>query len=102
MLRACSAPERLELKRAAQCILLKNLDSDRGLVNGARGVVVGFTPSLDKSCSHVLPTVEFCGNGSAPIRVDIEPEDWTVESGGRVLASRRQVCSLERGDVLRV
>ena len=40
---SCAAPTTLRLKKRAQVILLKNLDFDRGLVNGSRGVVVGFS-----------------------------------------------------------
>ena len=36
------APERLELKVNAQVILLKNLDFEEELFNGARGRVIGF------------------------------------------------------------
>ena len=41
-LKHIQAPEMLELKKGAQVILLKNIDPDKGLVNGCRGVVVDF------------------------------------------------------------
>lgn len=79
-------------------MLLKNIDSERGLVNGARGVVVGFAPAAsDRSCGSVIPIVEFCGPDggySAPVRIEVEPDEWTVEASGRVIASRRQVGGL--------
>ncbi|GFR43219.1 hypothetical protein Agub_g4273, partial [Astrephomene gubernaculifera] len=39
----CQAADKVQLKVGAQVLLLRNLDVQAGLVNGSRGVVVGFT-----------------------------------------------------------
>jgi len=53
----CPVPAKLELKLGAQVILCKNLDVQRGLVNGARGVVTGYDGK-----NHGNPIVKFvCG-----------------------------------------
>jgi ATP-dependent DNA helicase PIF1 len=59
-----NAPATLELQQDAQVVLLKNLDTSQGLVNGSRGVVVGFSSNR--------PVVRFA-NGE--IRT-LERETW--------------------------
>ena len=54
------APEVLNLAIGAQVMLLKNLEVAKGLVNGARGVVIGFSPGEGYSTMFPkLPTVRF-------------------------------------------
>ena len=69
----------LELVSGAQVILITNIDTNAGLVNGSRGVVVGFTPTMG------LPIVEFI-NGKKEV---IGAHTWEVE--GYEFVSRSQI-----------
>lgn len=53
----------LTLVEGAQVMLIVNLDQERGLVNGSRGVITGFTPGG-------LPMVRFLATGTASVIVD--------------------------------
>lgn len=79
------APEKLYLKKGAQVMLLKNLDTERGLVNGARGTVVDFERSNSRTsfCS-LLPVVNFTiimGSTRSEERMVLMPETWEVKLG---------------------
>ena len=69
----------LELVLDAQVMLIANIDSTIGLVNGSRGVIVGFCPSTD------FPMVEFI-NG---IRKPIGLHTWSID--GYEYVSRAQI-----------
>ncbi|KAM3605101.1 uncharacterized protein V6R79_020754 [Siganus canaliculatus] len=72
----------IQLKVGAQVMLTKNLDVARGLVNGARGVVVAF-----ESGKHGLPRVRFlCG-----VTEMLKPERWVFKAGGGIHLSRQQL-----------
>ncbi len=77
--RDCIAPTMLTLKVDARVMLLRNLDTENGLVNGAMGRV--------KSIKHGQVTVEFdCGQTVTP-----EPATWELKNGDDVLAARAQI-----------
>ncbi|XP_039533679.1 ATP-dependent DNA helicase PIF1 [Pimephales promelas] len=72
----------LQLKVGAQVMLTKNLDVQRGLVNGARGVVVDFQPG-----NQGLPRVRFlCGAVEVMKR-----ERWMFKASGGLYLSRQQL-----------
>uniref|UniRef100_A0A2K5D7Y4 ATP-dependent DNA helicase PIF1 n=1 Tax=Aotus nancymaae TaxID=37293 RepID=A0A2K5D7Y4_AOTNA len=89
----CPVNQLLQLKLGAQVMLLKNLSVSRGLVNGARGVVVGFEAEgreLKSDCSVPslgLPQVRFLCGVTEVIRAD----RWTVQITGSQLLSRQQL-----------
>ncbi|NXS58987.1 PIF1 helicase, partial [Brachypteracias leptosomus] len=78
----CPVGGRVELKVGAQVMLAKNLDVSQGLVNGARGVVVGF-----ESERKGLPKVRFlCG-----VTQVIKMEKWVFKGASGVHLSRQQL-----------
>uniref|UniRef100_A0A4W2GP01 ATP-dependent DNA helicase PIF1 n=2 Tax=Bos indicus x Bos taurus TaxID=30522 RepID=A0A4W2GP01_BOBOX len=78
----CPVSQLLQLKLGAQVMLVKNLAVSRGLVNGARGVVVGFEAE-----GRGLPQVRFLCGVTEVIRAD----RWTVQTTGGQLLSRQQL-----------
>lgn len=78
----CPAGQKLQLKKGAQVMLTKNLDVQRGMVNGARGVVIGFEPG-----NKPMPQVRFmCG-----VTETIKPERWLVKALGGNYLTRQQL-----------
>jgi len=103
---SCIAPARLSLRLGAQVMLIRNLDQANRLVNGSRGIVVGFEPPasperLKGVSMHplgtppLIPKVSFQVDAQAGpagwVTRAVYPEEWTVEEGGRSIASRTQV-----------
>ncbi|XP_014448617.1 ATP-dependent DNA helicase PIF1 [Tupaia chinensis] len=75
----CPVSRLLQLKKGAQVMLVT---VSRGLVNGARGVVVGFQAE-----GRGLPQVRFLCGVTEVIRAD----RWTVQAMGGQLLSRQQL-----------
>lgn len=73
------APSKLVLKIGAQVMLLKNINVNSGLVNGARGVIVRFDEGL--------PVVRFKNKKEYTART----ERWFVKNANGSLLCRRQV-----------
>ncbi|XWS33017.1 hypothetical protein CRYUN_Cryun22dG0041300 [Craigia yunnanensis] len=84
------APDKLVLCKGARVMLIKNLNVCRGLVNGATGVVTGFTEGgigMILTPDKLLPIVKF---DSGP-EIVIEPEKWYVMEGSSRVACRMQL-----------
>ena len=58
-------PERLVLKRGAQVMLVKNVDDQRGLVNGAVGRVLGFFAAPRGKSEGVVRNVSLSEDGKS-------------------------------------
>eukprot|EP00903_Cladosiphon_okamuranus_P010532 g9962.t1 len=87
----CVADERLELKVGAKVLLLQNLDTSAGLVNGATGVVTEFV----QESGHTLPKVEFEAvegvNAGKSMSEVIRFAEFSINVGKRVVATRTQL-----------
>ncbi|KAK6484300.1 ATP-dependent DNA helicase PIF1-like [Huso huso] len=72
----------LQLKVGAQVMLTKNLDVQKGLVNGARGVVAGF-----ETGNKGFPLVRFlCG-----VTEVMKMQRWLFKAGSGIYLSRQQL-----------
>lgn len=91
----CLAPKVLVLKREAQVMLIKNTNKD--LVNGSRGVVIGFRSNATNkdyykgeeeslNLGDLEPIVRF-DNG---IVTTVKEAEWTLNGMGDIILARRQ------------
>ncbi|XP_061348777.1 ATP-dependent DNA helicase PIF1-like [Gastrolobium bilobum] len=83
------APDELSICVGARVMLVKNLHTWKGLVNGATGTVVELkVGDFDGLCSdNLLPVVKF-DKGKEFL---IGPEEWHVMDGDVVVACRKQI-----------
>jgi ATP-dependent DNA helicase PIF1 len=77
----CPAKSKIFLKIGAQVMLVKTIDSNQGLVNGARGIITKFMKETNS------PVVRL-SNGEEHI---IMPTPFTVMNGSKVVARRVQI-----------
>ncbi|CAG5135099.1 unnamed protein product [Candidula unifasciata] len=75
----CPVPQYLDLKIGAQVMLCKNLDVQRGLVNGARGVVIGYEADY--------PVIKF----ACKVTEVIKSVRWVFKIGGGNTIVRKQI-----------
>mmetsp|Transcript_4697 Transcript_4697/g.9582 ORF Transcript_4697/g.9582 Transcript_4697/m.9582 type:complete len:569 (-) Transcript_4697:1803-3509(-) len=101
-LKHCQAPAQLDLKIGAQVILLKNIDLERGLANGSRGIVVRFqAPKSEGDVPTGFKNLEFpvirfataksSGNNDEDKEFTIRPEEWQNKMGEQTVSSRVQI-----------
>ena len=107
LMKSSRVPDTIELRVGAEVMLLKNLSTDEGLVNGSRGRVVRFESNLDfveerysvvpehfPGNLRMFPVVEFFvvfGSTTEKVEKLVRPESWDVTQGQKVLAQRTQV-----------
>lgn len=92
-------PKQLDLLVGAQVMLLKNIATSAGLVNGARGHVVGFEENKNGTRASIrnftrYPIVKFSvniGGVWSQSEVLVKEEEWDLQSGEHVLATRTQI-----------
>lgn len=82
ILERCLMPASLDLKVGAQVMCCVNLDTERGIVNGALGKVVEFTGAFSK-----MPIVKF-NNG---VTMTMEAVTWSIRENEKVIGSRTQI-----------
>ncbi|XP_015868197.3 ATP-dependent DNA helicase PIF1 [Ziziphus jujuba] len=86
------APDEIGLCEKARVMLIKNVKTWRGLVNGATGTILGFVEPEERDVTDIckdglLPLVKF-DSGQTMV---VEPETWEVREGDVVRASRKQI-----------
>lgn len=77
--RTCLAPERLELKKGALVMFVRN-NFEKGYVNGTLGKIVDFNHNED-------PIVETLNR----VRIIVEPATWTISEDNKIIAQITQI-----------
>jgi ATP-dependent DNA helicase PIF1 len=84
LMKNCLSPYKLELKKGAKVMCTKN-NPEKGFVNGSVGVIVKF------SNTTTYPIVRFTNAKGFSKEIEIEPMDWSVEDGGKKVATISQI-----------
>jgi len=80
LIRGCLSPEKLDLKIGAAVMCTRN-NPELGFVNGTLGTVIDFDPA------EGFPIIRT----SAGRVITIEPMEWAIEDGDKIMASVTQV-----------
>ncbi|KAI0251886.1 hypothetical protein BJV78DRAFT_396127 [Lactifluus subvellereus] len=89
-------PERLVLKKGAQVMLVKNVDDQRGLVNGAVGRVLGFFAAPRGKSEGVLRDVKLSEDGKSVIFASEGKENVNRHPLARLRRRKRRARSPPR------
>lgn len=87
------APDKIFLCEGARVMLVKNMNSWLGLINGATGTIIGFAEDKEgvslNICpgNQVLPVVQF-DSGRTTV---VKPQIWPLMEADAVVARRRQI-----------
>jgi ATP-dependent DNA helicase PIF1 len=83
-------PERLVLKQGAQVMLVKNVDDQRGLVNGAVGRVLGFFAAPRGKSEGVIRNVKLSEDGKSVIFANEGKENVKPASTASAKTTKRE------------
>lgn len=86
LVKSCPAKDVIALKRGAQVMLICNLNTKLGLVNGVRGVVVGFRGETQK---NKKPLVKFFMEDASTKTYTISEHQWDREAGDECVSVRQ-------------
>lgn len=84
LVKNCLSPYKLELKKGAKVMCTKN-NPEKGFVNGSIGEVIKF------STKTTFPIIRFTSEKGYVREVEIEPMEWSVDDGGRKVATIKQI-----------
>jgi len=89
-------PERLVLKQGAQVMLVKNVDDQRGLVNGAVGRVLGFFAAPRGKSEGVVRNVKLSEDGKSVVFASEGKENVKPTSAGPSARTTNKVVEGEK------
>jgi ATP-dependent DNA helicase PIF1 len=89
-------PERLVLKRGAQVMLVKNVDDQRGLVNGAVGRVLGFFAAPRGKSEGVVRNVSLSEDGKSVVFGGDMKENANAKPASASMAATKKLGEKEK------